>query len=67
MAGELQFEREFSSRPEYYARLEGPLLLLTRPADQGRLLNELPALFDRADAEIEEDEAAESRDELEAE
>ena len=60
VAGELQFDREFSSRPDYYGRVEGPSLLWVRPAAEGRLLDELPALFDRADAEIEDDEGAES-------
>ena len=61
VAGELQFDREFSSRPDYYGRVEGPSLLLVRPAPEAGLLDELPALFDRADVEAEEDEAAESR------
>jgi hypothetical protein len=56
LAGQLRFEREFSSAPDYYSKLMAPPLLFAKPVEDGRLLDELPALFDRADTEIQEDE-----------
>ena len=61
LAAQLQFEPEFSSRPDYYGRLKGPSLVWAKPAGEAQLLEELPALFDRADAEIEDQERAESK------
>jgi hypothetical protein len=59
LAGQLRFEREFSSQPEYYVRLKAPALLWVKPAGEERVQAELAKLFDRADSEIEEDEAEE--------
>jgi len=56
LAGQLRFEREFSSAPDYYSKLMAPALLFAKPAEDDRLLDELPILFDRADTEIQEDE-----------
>jgi len=58
VADQLQLETFFINRPSYYARLQAPSLLFVRPASESQLLQELPALFDRADAELEEDEPA---------
>jgi len=64
LAGQLRFEREFSSTPDYYSRVMAPALLFASPVEDTQLIDELPALFDRADAEIEEDEE-EEQDEYE--
>lgn len=59
LAGEFRLNREFSGYPTYYAQLKHPALLLARPVEEGQLLAILPELFDRADAEIEDDESTE--------
>lgn len=56
VADELQFDPEFSSSPDYYDRLQAPALLWATPDHEDSLLSELPELFDRADAEAEDDE-----------
>jgi hypothetical protein len=55
VAGQFQFQTFFFGRPDYYARLQNPSLLFAEPASESQLLQELPALFDRADAELDED------------
>jgi hypothetical protein len=56
LAGELQFDQDFYSSPRYYARLQGPGLLLVRPTDERVLPDALGSLLDEADAEIADDE-----------
>jgi hypothetical protein len=50
------FEREFSPYPEYYGAIRHPALLWVAPEAEARLVESLPALFDRADAVAEEEE-----------
>lgn len=54
LAGQLRFEQEFLSYPDYYAKIMAPVCLFATPVEESRLIDELPALFDRADLEIEE-------------
>lgn len=57
LAGKLRFEREFMNAPTYYPKLMAPSLLFSDPVEERQLIDELPALFDLAEAEIEEDES----------
>lgn len=55
VAGQFESQAIFFNRPDYYVRLQAPSLLFAEPVSQSQLLQELPALLDRADAKLDED------------
>ena len=56
---ELQWESEFSSHPDYYARVLGPSLLWASARPEEALNARLPALFEQADREAQDADEAE--------
>ena len=62
VAFSFDFEGEFSPYPEYYGAVRHPALLWVTPEPEARLVESLPALFDRADAVAEEEEEEEEED-----
>ena len=53
LAGEVQWDRDFSSSPKYYAQLQSPGLLWVEPEDEAIISEQLPDLLERAVAEME--------------
>lgn len=53
LAGEVQWDRDFSSSPHYYAQLHSPGLLWVDPEDDRVLSNQLSDLLERAEKEME--------------
>lgn len=54
IAGEVQWDRDFSSSPKYYAQLQSPGLLWVESKPQSTISEQLPDLLQRAVEEMEE-------------
>ena len=54
IAGEVQWDRDFSSSPKYYAQLQSPGLLWVTPQDESVINAELADLLQQAVKEMEE-------------
>jgi hypothetical protein len=57
LAAQFQMERGFSSFPDYYARMKHSTFFSAAPDGQRSLVEELTPLFDRADADVIDDES----------
>ena len=57
LAAQFQMERGFSPFPDYYARMKHSTFFSAAPDGQRSLVEELTPLFDRADADVIDDES----------